>query len=277
MSDLFCHVCKQLGERTDLFPVGKDGRICRACKATAAEKVNAESFLPTETTYEDASCDECAGVTSRRVDGPSAVICERCATQRRSKADRERREKDATDRINVDIGRRYKDSTLENLAVAPDFRERIALAYAAGQSMIFLGANGTGKTHAAVGLFRIAFIDGKRPVFRLTPDIFDDLRRSFDGGDPRKVIAACREAKLLILDDLGAEKPSAWVVEQLCRIIDWRYRDDAQTIITTNLGLSEIAVTYGPRIHSRIIGLVGKNLFRLTGRDRRQDATKGQP
>ena len=277
MSDLVCHLCKKPGERTDLFPDGENGRICRSCKTEAAEKISAERFVPVESKYEDASCSECSGLTSRLIGKTHPVKCHDCEERIRTERNKDLRAQEATSHIERNIGHRYAESNIENLRVEPDFKAKIVHAYEAGQSVLFFGDNGTGKTHAAVGIFRLAFIDGRRPLFRLVPDIFDDLRRSFDGGDPRKIIDACRDAKILILDDLGAEKPSEWVVEQLCRIIDWRYRDDAQTIITTNLPPAEIGTTYGSRIYSRIIGLVGKNLLRLKGRDRRQDELKGTP
>ena len=58
---------------------------------------------------------------------------------------------------------------------------------------------------------------------------------------------------MLILDDLGAEKPSDWVKEQLYVIINRRYENMLPTIITTNCTMNELKDRIGERTASRII------------------------
>ena len=55
------------------------------------------------------------------------------------------------------------------------------------------------------------------------------------------------------MDDLGAEKPSDWVSEQLYMIINSRYEDMLPTIITTNCNTKELIERLGERTVSRII------------------------
>lgn len=58
---------------------------------------------------------------------------------------------------------------------------------------------------------------------------------------------------LLFLDDLGTEKPSQWVLEQMYIILNERYMWGKSTMITTNLTMKEIAQIYGDRIASRLV------------------------
>ena len=51
-------------------------------------------------------------------------------------------------------------------------------------------------------------------------DLLDDLR---PGDDSRQRVRDCQNCKLLILDDIGAEKASEWTQERLYSVIDHRY------------------------------------------------------
>lgn len=65
----------------------------------------------------------------------------------------------------------------------------------------------------------------------------------------------CRECDLLVLDDFGSERTTDFVLEELERIVDWRYRAMKPTAIATNLTDSAaVAAKYGSRALSRWIG-----------------------
>jgi len=75
---------------------------------------------------------------------------------------------------------------------------------------------------------------------------------------------------LLVLDDLGAEKVSDFVLQTLYDLLDRRYGECLETIITSNLSLDQLTVHYGShgdRLASRIAGM-GPALV-LKGKDRR--------
>jgi DNA replication protein DnaC len=73
---------------------------------------------------------------------------------------------------------------------------------------------------------------------------------------------------LLVLDDIGAEKPSEAVRERLLTIIDARWADSRSTIYTSNLALNELEISLGARIRSRIEGTAVAIQF--GGSDRRR-------
>lgn len=72
--------------------------------------------------------------------------------------------------------------------------------------------------------------------------------------------------KLLILDDIGAERPSEYVCERLYDLINHRYTNMLSTIYTSNLTPFELGDRLGARIESRVRSAIQIN---LVGSDRR--------
>jgi hypothetical protein len=110
--------------------------------------------------------------------------------------------------------------------------------------------------------------------FMRTVDLLKAIRNSFNdnSGDSEKYLLDYYGAKVpfLVLDDLGAEKVSDFVLQTLYDLLDRRYGECLETLITSNLSLEELAGHYlghGDRLASRIAGM-GPTLV-LRGKDRR--------
>lgn len=101
------------------------------------------------------------------------------------------------------------------------------------------------------------------------PTFLDDLRQSYDDPDPdfSELLAMLKNCKLLIIDDIGAEKSTEWVNERLLSIINTRMMKGLSTIYTSNCSLDDIGKRMGERIRSRIRGSVTE--IHLTGQDKR--------
>ena len=82
------------------------------------------------------------------------------------------------------------------------------------------------------------------------------------------------KTKILIIDDIGAEKPSDWVAETLYYLINSRYEDDGVTIFTSNLKLGKLKEKIGDRIVSRIAEMCEGNIHEMVGADRRFNSVK---
>ncbi|MBU1050100.1 ATP-binding protein [Candidatus Bipolaricaulota bacterium] len=83
----------------------------------------------------------------------------------------------------------------------------------------------------------------------------------------------CRECDLLVLDDFGSERTTDFVLEELERIVDWRYRSMKPTAVATNLPDSAAVIKkYGSRALSRWIGSCYDVM--VAGEDRRTSSER---
>lgn len=96
--------------------------------------------------------------------------------------------------------------------------------------------------------------------------LLDQLRPGAD--DARQIIADCQDARLLFIDDIGAEKPSEWTQEKLYEVIDERYARCLPLIVTSNLPPKSLSEHVGERTASRLAEMC--TLVPLTGPDRRR-------
>ncbi len=136
---------------------------------------------------------------------------------------------------------------------------------------------GNGKTSWACKIMshyfrKIAFKSGleNEGLYIYLPTFLDDLRFSYnEAPDPEfmEVLSMMKNCKLLIMDDIGAEKSSEWVNERLLSIINTRIMKGLSTIYTSNMSLIEQEEHVGKRIASRIIGSTKE--IHLTGADKR--------
>jgi DNA replication protein DnaC len=85
-------------------------------------------------------------------------------------------------------------------------------------------------------------------------DLVSVLRSEIAHGS-QSTSTRCRQCDLLVLDDFGSERTTDFVLEELERIVDWRYRAMVPTAVATNLTDSAaVARKYGSRALSRWIG-----------------------
>lgn len=145
-------------------------------------------------------------------------------------------------------------------------------------SLFITGACGTGKTHKAVSLLK-GYADSRPchefehpykhlPIFITIPELLMKIRSCFSLDECEEtIVRKYSDCSLLVLDDLGVEKTSDWALQTLYIILNNRYSEQLQTIITSNLTIEEIGEKLGDRIASRIAGMC--KIVKLTGKDRR--------
>ncbi len=105
------------------------------------------------------------------------------------------------------------------------------------KGLLYIGKTGTGKTHLAVAALReIVLTKGKGGLYANAIDLVQELQMTFDHtGRPREeIITPVVEAPVLVLDELGAGKPSPWVQDLFYYIINSRYMAERITLFTTN-------------------------------------------
>lgn len=165
-------------------------------------------------------------------------------------------------RLFEEIPHHFRERTFEAFKTNPQNRAAydLARAYPAAeckQSILLMGTPGTGKTHlaAAVAIEQVSQL--KSVIFGTVPTILGRIKSTFsgDGATEAEVKNAIMGCSLLVLDDLGKEKPSEWVEETLYEIINARYVRQLPVIITTNVGLKAVEARYpwnGEAIVSRL-------------------------
>ncbi|WP_405673162.1 ATP-binding protein [Streptomyces sp. NBC_01530] len=139
-----------------------------------------------------------------------------------------------------------------------------------GRSLLLLGPTGTGKTHQAYAAIRELAITGVAATWVVTTaaDMYGALRPRH-GIDSEAEFRRYRNASVLLVDDLGAErKPTEFTEEINFRLVNWRYENHMPTLITSNLVPKELAGRLGDRVTSRLIEMCQRIV--LAGPDRRR-------
>ena len=145
-----------------------------------------------------------------------------------------------------------------------------------GRGLYFCGGVGTGKTHLAVAVMNELMQRKRVPsLFVTVPEFLDNLREAYmiPGRDLDEWMDAVKNADLLVLDDLGAEKPNPWVRERLFVVVNHRYREALPTLFTSNIGPRDLATQLGERTASRIIAMC--DWISLEGEDYRETVARG--
>lgn len=108
-------------------------------------------------------------------------------------------------------------------------------------------------------------------MWRTTSGLLEQLRAVMNRtGDTKEAIfETLVNADVLVLDDLGAEKSSEWVKEQLLELIDHRYRSGRHggLVVTTNLAPADIETKLDPRIAGRLVEI--SRVLHMSGRQHR--------
>ena len=106
-----------------------------------------------------------------------------------------------------------------------------------GKGLLFYGDTGTGKTYAACEIANALIDKGYRVMVTNFARILNTLQGTFEKQD---YIDSFNRFHLLVIDDLGIERDTAYAKEQVFNIIDSRYRSGLPMIITTNLSMDKI-------------------------------------
>lgn len=105
------------------------------------------------------------------------------------------------------------------------------------KGLILVGNNGVGKTHLACSIANKLIENGTPVIYGTLINLLAELRNSYDTYNnisEMEIIKLYENVDLLIIDDLGKEKPSEWGLEKLFTIINSRYENNLPVIITTN-------------------------------------------
>ena len=108
--------------------------------------------------------------------------------------------------------------------------------YKENQGLILYGSVGTGKSYAAAVIAN-ELLEKKVPVVMTS---FIKILKDVGTFDDNERLELIKNAKLLIIDDLGAERGTDYAIEKVYDIIDSRYRSNKPVILTTNLSIEQM-------------------------------------
>lgn len=151
------------------------------------------------------------------------------------------------------LGERFFEKTFETyqannnnikaFETAKRFVQNFETANSRGTGIIFYGSYGVGKTHLACSIANELIKLQKSVIFGSTIKLFGIIKKSYNNEieqDESKIISEFIDCDVLIIDDLGKEKPSEWVLEKLYYIINERYEHNKPIIITTNFSENQL-------------------------------------
>ncbi len=191
-----------------------------------------------------AVCPRCGGLglTLMRRDGRQFAAECICRTERKA-AQRLKR---------AHIPERYTHCSLESfdtgfrgadpsLGIALMATRRFADGYpleTEGRGLLLTGNIGSGKTHLAVGLLcELIEQRGATGIFCDYRDLLKEIQNSYNphvATTELEILRPVFEAEILVLDELGAVKPTDWVWDTVAHVLNTRYNDKKTTLITTN-------------------------------------------
>jgi DNA replication protein DnaC len=105
------------------------------------------------------------------------------------------------------------------------------------QGLLLMGPCGVGKTHLAVAALKELVFRGHAGLFYDYRELLKEIQASYNPisqSSEMDILEPVLKTDLLLLDDLGASKPSAWALETVGHILNSRYNEKRVTLITTN-------------------------------------------
>ena len=122
------------------------------------------------------------------------------------------------------------------LLKAQGFVERYPLIE---KGLLFLGSPGVGKTHLAVAILQQLMIQkGVNCLFCSYQELLQRIRESYDPvslSTESEVLRPVLDANVVVIDDLGANRISDWVEDTVTYVLNHRYSEKKETILTSNL------------------------------------------
>jgi DNA replication protein DnaC len=141
----------------------------------------------------------------------------------------------------------------------------------ASESLLFIGATGLGKTFLSACVARAVADRGYSVVYDSAQHIFGEFETAKfasrgDEGEAR--VKKYLECDLLILDDLGTEMTTQFVISALYRIVNTRLMEQRPTLVSTNVPVADLETRYSPQIASRLLGTYA--VYKFVGNDVRR-------
>ena len=161
----------------------------------------------------------------------------------------------------ANIPQRFKDCTLDTFCTDGKHENYLFKAQGAckklvssyplemkGIGLLLTGRPGIGKTHLAVGVLKELLERGATGIFCHYHDLIKRVQHSYNqnvNATEMDILRPIFEAEILVLDEVGASRPTDWVFDTVAHILNTRYNERRTTIITTNYPNAEPILSAG--------------------------------
>lgn len=219
-------------------------------------------------------CGHCETAKQCRIKfpfGERIVGCQCACAQRRMEAERKADEERAQAlkirnlRLNGIKDRGLMDCTFRSARPSAEiekcrrYAEHWPEMEAENSGLLLWGNTGNGKTYAAACIVNYLIDMGIPAMITSFPRILNA------GWDKTQIAEELRYYRLLVIDDLGAERCSDYALETVYMIVDERYKAKKPLIVTTNLTLDELCKPKNmdyQRIYDRVLEMCVPVVFR---------------
>lgn len=179
-------------------------------------------------------CPVCFGTGMEIVKGKGARVC---ACQKQDAHTGKLR--------SAKLPKRYEDCYITNYfpthpsqVKAKKLAKEFGMTYPAFDGgLLYTGSVGVGKTHLAVSILKLLSERGFTCLFYEFGSLLKEIQDSYNPNTKASeltVLAPVLNAEILVLDELGASKPTDWVRDTMAHVINTRYNDKKATIFTSN-------------------------------------------
>ena len=217
--------------------------------------------------------DLCDGTGFRYDESTNTAYNCKCRPQRVARA--------KASSLSAVIPRRYRDVSFERppvtdiepaiVAATRRFAGSVQDHLDAGRGLWFMGPPGTGKTTLAMLVSQAALKAGRSVAIYSLPRLLNEIRDTHRAERSHvALLDRLTEVDLLHIDDIGAQRSTDWVLEELYSIVNGRYEDQRSMVVTTNiLDRDELCEQITARTVSRLTEMCDE--LPLLGHDHRMD------
>jgi DNA replication protein DnaC len=200
---------------------------------------------------------------------------EKLRAQKKAEEERKVREQLQGIILNSGMGERLRQRLFRNFeADTPDRKKTVAAARAYAQNfdrhlpkpgapvfgfngLLITGTKGTGKTHIAAAIANYLLSKGTAAICMTERNLFGQIQKTYslgreNGMSEADVRGIYESIPLLVIDDMGKEKPSEWTLATLYAVIDGRYNKAMPLIVTTNYDMQSLVKRLTPKDGDKI-------------------------
>ncbi len=108
------------------------------------------------------------------------------------------------------------------------------------KGIIFVGKNGTGKTHISTAICNELIKENVPVIFGTLTELLDKYKECYKNYSDGELTKLYSKVDLLVIDDLGVETMNEWMLSKLFVIVNERMKNELPIIITTNYDIDQL-------------------------------------